>query len=80
MEILIKCIDTKVLYEIDDLFESNGCDSWRYHPAIKNENNGTCDITLNDAYINILDGKVFIIMNHIGVWLFNQCYGQIVIC
>ena len=75
----IKSIDNNVLREIDQLFDNAGISSWREHGAIPNEYMNTSDIELNDAWLNIVDDKVFIRCDQISIWLFNQNYGRIVI-
>ena len=73
MTVVIKGLNTRTLGTLDKIF----IDSWREetHP----NSDGTYDIQLNDAWIEIKEEEIYIVYEDISILLFRDLFVEIII-
>lgn len=73
----IRGLNRDTLAALDDAFCEIKLDSWR--ESTSENSDGTYDIILQDAWINISGGKVYIIGEDLRILLFTNTFTEIVI-
>lgn len=73
MIVAIKGLNPRILGTLDNIF----IDSWREetHP----NSDGTYDIQLNDAWMEIKEGEIYIVYEDISILLFRDLFVEIII-
>lgn len=75
MDIIIKAMDRRALQELDEIFEDNGKDTWREPNGINPD--GTYDVTLNDAWMEAVGCRFYIVMDDLRLLLFTSLFKEI---
>ena len=73
MTVAIKGLNPRTLTTLDNIF----IDLWREETHLNSD--GTYDIQLNDAWMEIKEGEIYIIYEGISILLFRDLFVEIII-